>query len=63
MSDFYLCDLCVHFRKRLSPTTCACIRLGEVPMRAMRDHHGVGGVRYLEPREVCEFFERREDER
>ena len=60
MSDFYLCDMCAHFRKRLSPSVCACVRLGEIPMCVMHDHHGVGGVRYLEPSEVCEFFERRE---
>ena len=52
MSNFYLCDLCANMRHRLTPTTCMCSEMGAVPMRV----HGVGGVRYEEPRKVCGTF-------
>lgn len=32
-----LCDTCANMRHRLTPTACACIALGEIPMRRMPD--------------------------
>lgn len=60
MSDFYLCDVCSQMTDD-HLTTCACVPLPDEHQKvAMHDHHGVGGVRYLDPMMVCAEYERRE---
>ncbi len=61
MSHFYLCTTCRHVRERKTAVMVECACHGTVPGCVMVDQHGKGGVRYLDPREVCPTYERKEE--
>lgn len=57
MSDYYLCYECENFRPIERQFDCDgwCVAGGK-PMKVMHDHHGRGGRRYDEPKDVCEYY-------
>lgn len=61
ISNYYLCDYCKyqHDRNTDYEWTELC-NVGETEPKVMYDHHGKGGKRYDEPRDVCEHFEERQ---
>ena len=65
MSNYYLCDVCARKMDGDHVNTCICVPSfpREHRKKVMFDHHGKGGKRYDEPRDVCRDFEPRRDER
>ena len=66
MSDYYLCDYCMgnlsdpiwnmpEFQS-LPIGECECDWHGHIEKKIMHDHHGRGGKRYDEPKDVCEHY-------
>ena len=66
MSNYYLCPYCAHDSKRtrlVNGIACPSWRcvMGETEPRVMVDHHGIGGRRYDEPKDVCKHYEPKEE--
>lgn len=57
MSDYYLCDYCdnQHVKENTYEWEEMC-DAGEIEPKVMHDHHGMGGRRYDEPMQVCEYY-------
>lgn len=58
MSNYFLCNRCHHMKEigggdGVATLRCVC---GETEPKVMVDHHGIDGVRYEDPRDVCPWF-------